>query len=263
MAPSLKNFLEKILLLTPRAYAKLLRLKSNWNLDKYLFLSLVQKEQVVIDGGANVGLYSVLFSRIVGSQGKVFSFEPTPPTFAQLEKTLLRSGAKNVKAHSFALGSKTERATIHLPEGVSGHAALEPHGEAWGNVTVEPYEVEVRRLDDWAEEIDLDRLDFMKLDLEGAEPLALEGAAQTLSKHLPSIHLELSPSFMKDFGCSVENLKETLEKIGYDTLLGFRDKHDLPQPLGDLLKNQPHELDCTLVCLQRAKHQKQIDRLAR
>lgn len=262
MTSWLKTFLEKILLLTPRAYAKLLRLKSNWSLDKYLFLSLAGRGQVVIDGGANVGLYSVLFSRIVGAKGKVFSFEPTPPTFAQLEETLSRSGAQNVKAHSFALGSKTGKATIHLPEGVSGHAALEPHDEAWGDVTVEPYEVEVRRLDDWAEEIDLERLDFIKLDLEGAEPLAVEGAAQTLGKHLPSIHLELSPSFMKDFDRSVENFKETLEKIGYDTLLGFRNKNDPPQLLGDLLKTHPNALDCTLVCLQRAKHQKQIDRLA-
>ncbi len=263
MVPSVKAALEKLFLRAPRFYAKILRLKSNWNLDKYLFLSLARRGDVILDGGANIGLYSILFSRLVGPKGMVYSFEPTPPTFAQLEKNLFKSGAKNVNAFAFAVGNEPGEATIYLPSGVSGHAALEPHEAAWGDVPVEPYEVEVRRLDDWAAEIDLKRLDFVKLDLEGAEPLAIEGAAQTLSQHLPSIHLELSPSFMKDFGRSVENLKETLEKIGYDTLLGFRDKYDPPQLLGDLLKKHPHELDCTLVCLQRAKHQKQIDRLAR
>ena len=262
MAPSLKTALENILLLAPRAYARLLRLKNNWNLDKYLFLSLAQCEDVILDGGANVGLYSQLFSRLVGPKGKVFAFEPSPPTFAQLEKNLFESGTKNVDAYPFALGHEHGRSTIHLPDGVSGHASLEPHVDAWGYVPVEPYEVEVRRLDDWAEEIGLERLDFVKLDLEGAEPLAIEGASATLRRHLPSIHLELSPNFMKDFGKTVEDLQNELEAIGYDALLSFRDKKDPPAFLGDLLRQQPNDLDCTLVCLNRKKHAKQLARLA-
>lgn len=261
MRSSVKTFLEKILLLTPRAYAKLLRLKSNWSLDKYLFLSLARGGDVIWDGGANVGLYSILFSRLVGPRGKVYSFEPAPPTFAQLEKNLLASGAKNVSAYAFALGHEPGKATIHLPDGVSGHAALEPHGKAWGDVPVEPYEVEVRRLDDWAEEIGLDRLDFVKLDLEGAEPLAIEGAAETLRRHLPSIHLELSPGFMKDFGRSVQGLSEELADLGYDALLSFRDKNDSPSLLDELLREKTEDLDCTLICLNRQKHVKQLARL--
>jgi len=258
----MKTALENILLLVPRAYARLLRLKNNWNLDKYLFLSLAQGEDVILDGGANVGLYSQLFSRLVGPKGKVFAFEPSPPTFAQLEKNLFDSGAKNVDAYPFALGHEYGQSTIHLPDGVSGHASLEPHVDAWGDVPVEPYEVEVRRLDDWAEEIGLERLDFVKLDLEGAEPLAIEGASATLRRHLPSIHLELSPGFMKDFGRSVEDLQHKLVSIGYDALLSFRDKNEPPTLLEDLLRGPTENLDCTLVCLNRKKHPKQFTRLA-
>ena len=194
MVLPLKTALENVLLLAPSAYARLLRLKSNWSLDKYLFLSLARRGDIILDDGANVGIYSLLFSRLVGSKGKVYAFEPTPPTFAQLEKNLLASGAKNVTAYSFALGCDPGQATIHLPNGVSGHAALEPHGDAWGEGPVEPYEVEVRRLDDWADEKGLDRLDFVKLDLEGAEPLAIEDASATLRRHLPSIHLKAQAS---------------------------------------------------------------------
>ena len=96
MAFRLKAALESILLLAPRAYARLLRLKSNWSLDKYLFLSLAQRGDVVLDGGANAGIYSLLFSRMVGSKGKVYAFEPAPPTFAQPEQTLLHNGTKNI-----------------------------------------------------------------------------------------------------------------------------------------------------------------------
>ena len=261
MASPLKTALENILLLAPRTYGRILRLKSNWNLDKYLFLSLAQGGDVILDGGANVGLYSQLFSRLVGSKGKVFAFEPAPPTFSQLEKALLECGAENVRAYPFALGHEHGQATIHLPDGVSGHAALEPHVDAWGDVSMESYEVEIRRLDDLVEEMSLKRLDFVKLDLEGAEALAIEGAATTLQRHLPSIHLELSPSFMKDFGRSVEDLRGSLETIGYDALLCFRDKKDPPAFLSDLLLEPSNSLDCTLVCLNRKKHAKQLARL--
>ena len=262
MATTLKTTVENALLLMPRTYASLLRFKNNWNLDKYLFLSLAQRGDFILDGGANVGLYSQFFSRLVGPKGKVFAFEPTPPTFAQLEKALLDCGAKNVSAHPFALGHENGLATIHLPDGVSGHAALEPHVDAWGDVSLDSFQVEVQRLDDLVEEMPIERLDFIKLDLEGAEPLAIEGASTTLRRHLPSIHLELSPSFMQDFGRSAEDLQNSLEAIGYDALLGFRDKNDSPTLLEDLLRRQPEEIDCTLVCLNRKKHAKQFARLA-
>ena len=261
MAPLMKRLLESVLLRAPLTYARLLRFKENWNLDKYLFLSLARAGNVVLDGGANVGHYSLLFSRIVGPRGKVFSFEPAPPTFAQLEKNLFDSGTKNVCAYAFALGHESGQATIHLPNGVSGHAAIAPHFDAWGDIPVEPYEIEVRRLDAWAEEIGLDCLDFVKLDLEGAEPLAIEGASATLRRHLPSMHLELSPGFMKDFGRSVEDLQKSLEAIGYDTLLSFRDKNEPPTYLNELVHEKPASLDCTLVCLNHEKHAKQLARL--
>jgi hypothetical protein len=144
---------------------------------------------------------------------------------------------------------------------VSGHAALKPHVDAWGDVSVESYEVEVRRLDDLVDQIGIDCLDFVKLDLEGAEPLAIEGASATLRRHLPSMHLELSPSFMKDFGRSVEDLQKSLEAIGYDSLLGFRDKNAPPTYLNELVRENPESLDCTLICLNRKKHAKQLARL--
>ncbi|MBG29621.1 MAG: hypothetical protein CMI31_06420 [Opitutae bacterium] len=257
----MKKLLESAFLRIPLTYARLLRIKSNWNLDKYLFLSLVRAGNIVIDGGANIGNYSLLFSRLVRSRGKVFSFEPTPPTYAELKKTLEIGRAKNVRTYPLALGNEQGQATIHLPDGVSGHAALEPHGAAWGNASVKSYAVEVRQLDDWAKEIELDRLDFVKLDLEGAEPLAIEGASETLERHLPSIHLELSPAFMKDFDRSVQGLSEKLVDIGYDVLLSFRDKNDPPALLDDLLQEQADGLDCTLVCLNRKKHAKELSRL--
>ena len=67
---------------------------------------------------------------------------------------------------------------------------------------------------------------------------------------------------MKDFGRSVEDLRDSLEAIGYDILLSFRDKNEPAALLGDLLHKQPNDLDCTLVCLNRKKHAKQLARLA-
>ena len=134
----MKKLLESVLFRIPLTYARLLRIKSNWNLDKYLFLLLARSGDVVLDGGANIGHYSILFSKLVGRKGKVYSFEPVPPTFLELEKNLNQSGSKNVESHAFALGEKSGQATIHLPDGISGHAALKPHEKAWGDVAVAP-----------------------------------------------------------------------------------------------------------------------------
>ena len=91
--------------------------------------------------------------------------------------------------------------------------------------------------------------------------MAIEGASETLERHLPSIHLELSPGFMKDFDRSVQGLSEKLATIGYDVLLSYRDKNDPPALLDELLREQTDGLDCTLVCLNRKKHAKELSRL--
>ena len=233
-------------------------------MDKYIFLSLVRPGYIVVDGGANIGDYTQIFSRIVGASGQVLSFEPAPPTLEKLKSNIQNWRLLNVKTFSCALSNKNEQAIIQLPGGVSGYASLSSHTEAWGDSPVESFNVETCRLDDFAQ-FSFDRLDFMKLDLEGAEPLAVEGASSILSRFLPSLHVEFSPLFMKDFDYGIEEFLDKLSDIGYDTLIGFTDR-ETPPVIIDREMRESGNIEAggyTLVCLNNNKHTSEISLIMR
>ena len=233
-------------------------------MDKYIFLSLVRPGYIVVDGGANIGDYTQIFSRIVGASGQVLSFELAPPTLEKLKSNIQSWRLLNVKTFSCALSNKNEQAIIQLPGGVSGYASLSSHTEAWGDSPVESFNVETCRLDDFAQ-FSFDRLDFMKLDLEGAEPLAVEGASSILSRFLPSLHVEFSPLFMKDFDYGIEELLDKLSDIGYDTLIGFTDR-ETPPVIIDREMRESGNIEAggyTLVCLNNNKHTSEISLIMR
>ena len=233
-------------------------------MDKYIFLSLVRPGYIVVDGGANIGDYTQIFSRIVGASGQVLSFEPAPPTLEKLKSNIQSWRLLNVKTFSCALSNKNEQAIIQLPGGVSGYASLSSHTEAWGDSPVESFNVETCRLDDFAQ-FSFDRLDFMKLDLEGAEPLAVEGASSILSRFLPSLHVEFSPLFMKDFDYGIEEFLDKLSDIGYDTLIGFTDR-ETPPVIIDREMRESGNIEAggyTLVCLNNNKHTSEISLIIR
>ncbi|MBT7852018.1 MAG: FkbM family methyltransferase [Opitutae bacterium] len=264
MQGKFKRIVENFLFSIPRFYSTFYRSRGNWNLDKYIFLSLVRPGYIVVDGGANIGDYTQIFSRIVGASGQVLSFELAPPTLEKLKSNIQSWRLLNVKTFSCALSNKNEQAIIQLPGGVSGYASLSSHTEAWGDSPVESFNVETCRLDDFAQ-FSFDRLDFMKLDLEGAEPLAVEGASSILSRFLPSLHVEFSPLFMKDFDYGIEEFLDKLSDIGYDTLIGFTDR-ETPPVIIDREMRESGNIEAggyTLVCLNNNKHTSEISLIIR
>ena len=70
----MKKLLKNLLFKCPSLLADLMRLKSNWNRDKYVFLKLLRKGDIVLDIGGNIGDYCTTFAKIVGSQGHVHTF---------------------------------------------------------------------------------------------------------------------------------------------------------------------------------------------
>mgnify|MGYP001231439807 CR=1 FL=1 len=263
MKETLKRIVENILFGMPRFYSSIYRGRRNWNLDKFIFLALVRRGYVVVDGGANVGNYTQIFSRIVGSSGQVLSFEPTPPTLQELNSNISDWGLLNVKSFSHALSNENGRASIQLPSGVSGFASLSAHSEVWGDATIESFDVETCCLDDFTG-FPIERLDFMKLDLEGAEPLAVEGASGILSRFLPSLHLEFSPSFMKDFSFGSEQFLDLLSDIGYDTIIGFTDRESPPVLIDHAMRQAGSIVTgYTMVCLKKERHSREFDLIMR
>jgi FkbM family methyltransferase len=160
--------------------------------EQKLISGTVLKGKVFFDIGAHVGYYSLLTSVLVGDEGKVFSFEPFPNNLEYIQKHLKLNNISNVNVLGVAVSDK--HGSIFFSEGPSS---------SMGKITDNKTDLEVKmiKLDD---EINNKRLpipDYIKIDIEGAEALALRGAESTLSKYHPFIFLSTHGEKVKKECC--------------------------------------------------------------
>lgn len=141
--------------------------------EAQLLKKLVTPGMKVLDVGANIGLYTLLLSRLVGEAGKVFALEPEPNLFSTLCENCAANGAHNVTPFQCAAGATNGRAILHRATFNTGDNRL-----GAGKPGAESIEVQVARLD---EVIPLQTVDFMKLDVQGHELGALTGMEQLLA----------------------------------------------------------------------------------
>lgn len=173
-------------------------------------LKLLPAHPVVIDIGANFGIYSVLIASSSESS-EVHSFEPVPHT-----ASLLRSNAKRnsvdarITINNVAVGSEPGNLLI-TTDRYAGNYLLA--GNSYDGNT---QKVPVIRLDDYVAEKNLQRIDFIKCDVEGAELLVMKGAGQVLARMRPIVMLEIADEWTRRFGYSAADLKAYMREAGYE-----------------------------------------------
>jgi len=123
----------------------------------------IKKGDVVLDIGANIGYYTLIYAKLVGEEGKVFAFEPDPDNFALLKKNVEINGYRNVILAQKAVSNKTGKIRLYLSEVNKGdHRIYDSHD---GRKSIE---IETIRLDDYFKNYNV-RIDFIKMDVQGAE----------------------------------------------------------------------------------------------
>lgn len=147
---------------------------------------LVKIGDVVLDVGANIGYYTVIMSKLVGPQGKVLCFEPTDHFGKVLKKNLEYNNILNVELIALGLSNKEQRMDIQIGASSASLHSLEKNDNSHSE------SIKLVTLDGFIEKHPLDRIDFVKIDIDGHEPLFLEGAWKTLEKFTPIILLEVS-----------------------------------------------------------------------
>jgi len=181
-----------------------------------IFNQMLKPGMVVLDIGAHVGYYAVLSSRLVGEKGRIFSFEPHPKTFAVLQQNVDKLG--NVTPVQVALAETEGTAELfdYLMMSASGSLHYDESmldlQKAQVNSTdiapristdfpVEKYTVRTIPIDDYLAEQGVEQVDFVKMDIEGAEIGALRGMRQTItrSENLRLI-MEYNPQALQSFG---------------------------------------------------------------
>lgn len=142
-----------------------------------LFVEVLREGYTVVDVGANIGFFTLLAARIVGKSGTVLSFEPEPTSFSLLSKSVERNNFSNVrlfqKCVSDVVGNRTLYLSATRHKGM--HSLIRDSGGA--SITVP-----ATRLDAEISSLDIDRIDLLKIDVEGAEPEVIAGAARLLSE---------------------------------------------------------------------------------
>jgi FkbM family methyltransferase len=174
----------------------------------------LQPGMVVLDIGAHHGLYSVLAAKCVGEKGRVRSFEPSPRERKYLKQNLGINHCHNVTVESVALGSSAGRTELFLVEGDNdGCNSLRPPSAA---VTSRKVPVEMQSLDEYLRKQEIEKVDFIKLDVEGGELEVLRGATRLLqSAERPVILAEVEDIRTAPWGYKAEEIIRHLEGLEF------------------------------------------------
>jgi FkbM family methyltransferase len=176
-------------------------MRVNWALHKtYVFGTyepgvahgleeLIRPGWTAVDVGANIGYFTLLMANRVGPQGKVIAFEPLAENFRILQENIKLNGHANVVAENLALMSRTER--IELRSATPGAITWVASVKIDQNSAVESQSVEAVTLDEYVQKKGIAKVDFLKIDVEGAEAYVLEGATNVLERDKPVLLIEM------------------------------------------------------------------------
>lgn len=176
------------------------------NTELDMFNKLLKTNNVVLDIGANVGVYSIEASKKIGKKGKVFAFEPVPENVELLKFNLAANNASNVAVIPAGVGSKDGKLKLYLAEhSIATHSA--------GKISDKFIEVATFAIDSFVKSQKLKKIDMIKIDIEGYEGYAIEGAMKTIIKQQPILFIEFSADHLKRCGYSPTQQAKTLLQL--------------------------------------------------
>jgi len=192
--------------------------------EECFYINYLQPGMTVFDVGANVGELSLLFSRFVGTSGKVHAFEALEETFERLRTVITSTGRSNLILNNIGVADVT---------GARGINVYDRNHSGWTTFAVRPllkYGIDMKpvrqemiktvSIDDYCHELEIPRIDLLKIDVEGAEYQVLRGAEKMLrEKRVAVCVFEFGQTtfdmgndpaeiarFMKQCGYSLENI---------------------------------------------------------
>ena len=170
----------------------------------------IKKGMKVFDLGANIGLFTLHFSRLVGNEGHVYAFEPDPELFETLQTNVTLNELNNVSIFPFAVSNKSGDANFSINPLQDGDNRLNSTTR-----TENIIKIKTISLDDFYEKNKV-IADFLKMDVQGSEPKVFEGMKKLLKLN-PNLKIitEFYPEAIVDLGLSPRNFLEMLENAEF------------------------------------------------
>jgi FkbM family methyltransferase len=206
------------------ALANLIARRTSYLDDELPALStVVGPGDVCVDVGSAAGLYSQALSQLAGPSGVVHSVEPLSFSHPVWARVLGAWRRPNVVRHAVALGAEAGRAAMRVPFGPYGPATsrsfLASNTQGVGSNFEYLYHVdmlvETKTLDGLCADAGLDRLDFLKIDVEGGELHVLRGGRQTIETFQPTMLVEIEARHTERYEYSPEDVVRWLADRGY------------------------------------------------
>lgn len=195
---------------------------------------VISQGDYCFDLGSHIGYFTMLFAKLVGEDGLVFSFEPIKEGYEFQKRSVEKNNFHNIKIFNFAVGdeNKDQKAYVFSDSGMA-------HFDKSILGLDEDHESDVfqiRRLDDISEVKNIKKLDFMKIDIEGFEYKALKGGYETIKKHRPKMLIEIHSrenydgvfSMLEDLGYKIFDL--SWHKLEADTKFAKQVFHIYAKP---------------------------------
>jgi len=172
----------------------------------------------VIDVGANIGAFTVKASKLVGPTGTVISLEPASKSFTLLDANIRRNDLSNVKPFKYAVSDSEGEASLYVDKASERSSLFSDQGDSERTRrNIETIEsVKMVSLDTLAESLKFDRIDVIKIDVEGSELAVLRGAKRTITKYMPNIVLEWHP-----LGGPLDGIRSFFSTSGYTVMESY------------------------------------------
>ena len=184
-----------------------------WNLvtDDYAsILEKIKKANIIFDIGANIGSTSLYFSKL-NPQAKIHSFEPNGKTFNRLLENIQLNNCSIISTHNLGFGeAKREVKLYEVDEHNPGMNRILPENTNF------PFTIiKIDTIDDFCRLNTIDKIDFIKIDVEGYEYSVLAGGINIIKNSKPLIFLELDDNNLRDNKRSAKELILLLEEMNY------------------------------------------------
>ena len=178
------------------------------------YLTTVLKSgDVFIDIGANIGLFSLLASKLVGEEGKVICFEPSLDVFSRLEENILSNNFTNIDCRNIGLSDKEGELTFYTSK--NGHDAWNSFAPSQDDKLEKEIKVEVSTLDSELSDINKALIKLVKIDVEGWEKFVLNGGRDFFVNFNPIVMVEFTEENTFNAGYSVYEIYDLMQSWGY------------------------------------------------